>query len=503
MSEFLGKSPRARTVTLSLLADQITEEKILEAFDKWNTGIKGSAYILHDQDFYCEKDVRNFKKRYDEIKATGADPDFEIPELGDKKPAHWHILLDFGSSGRTLSSIASVFGTSENMVQKVHNGTKGFVSMMAYLTHISVEAMQDGKHAYDFSEVKGFRLPAIPSFRGVNSYEDFAKAYEDGLVFGNNILKQVLQGKMIPRDIMEQYPDDYVKNDVAIDRMRARYVRDVQPMPRHRFNYYVGSKYGVGSGKTTGRIGKSVISQMLAITQLQIMYPEVDFTGMTPEELEKQGFVFYAGGKGVSLDKYDGQPVVIWEDARGYDLVKIFGGVNQLFQALDINPKPIGLNVKYGRVVMKNSVNIFNGSQNYDEFISDLSQAYRDEEDQWGHTRAIRYTKEDKSQAVGRFPFFILVSPETIEVGAQLQYLLGTNRFDFQATFKNHARLIAQQNLIGVEGGQMFEGFMERQQKIEAGTYYDLDNPPDEWFEKLSDDSDDKSDKLYHGELLY
>lgn len=79
------------------------------------------AYILHDKDLKVDK---------------------ETGEATPKK-SHYHVYMEFGNP-RYLSSIAKEFGLPEAAINRVAN-VKG---TLAYLTHRTQKAIDDGKFLY-------------------------------------------------------------------------------------------------------------------------------------------------------------------------------------------------------------------------------------------------------------------------------------------------------------------------------------------------------------------
>lgn len=479
-------SPRFRIATMSLLADTISFDDIQRVFVKWDKGIKGGAVILHDKDTYSERDAKRINQRINEeitkIKlgkalyatqdeynaAIKAELDKKVM-AGSPKPSHWHILLSFGTNAKSVEDIAKAFGCAENMVVKVNKGLKGFTNMLAYFTHITDEAREEGKYEYSPDEVKLLVFPDDEAFNGFANYEMFADAFAKNSIMIDLDAKAVMFGRVHPLELKEKKPDYYLNNFAKVQRARLEYVNSL-PTPSTLFNFYVGAAFNTGKG-SSGRIGKGLACQILAVSHLKSMFPDVKFESMTLDDL-KAKYVFYAGNEGVTFDGYDGQPIVIWEDIRGYDLIKIFGGINRLFKALDTHPKPVNFNVKYGKIQLKNRINIFNGTQLFTEFIEDLSSEYRKEIDKDGNTVGGFHVKEDKSQAEGRFPFFMEVSPSFVTIGAQLEYLVGTKDFDFKYTVENNLVTVAQHNLLFENTDWVGQRFLDVENKVVSGDIY-------------------------------
>ena len=474
---------RARQVTMSLRADTITEDEIEAIFDKWDVGIKGGAYALHDCDIYNYKDVkkinRGIDKNIEDIKTlTDKHSQDEINELieeqeakrvkvGDPKPAHYHIVLNFGKNAKTFGVIAKAFNTLPNMVQRITGGVKGFASMLAYLTHNTKKAQEDGKYVYDNDIVQRLVFPEEREFDGFEDYDDFIDAFINKEIEFDVTAKEVLNGKYTINDIIEKDPEYYLKYSSMIEKARRTYVNRL-PTPKFLFNYYIGTLDSDREG-SKGRIGKGIAAKTLAISLLAPDYPDVDFDSMSDDDLVKNGYVYWAGGAKVALQDYDGQKVIIWDDTRGYDLIKIFGGVSKLFAAWDTRPKPIPLDIKYDKVYLKNTYNIVNGTQTYTEFINELSVEYVEKVDGWGSTKKVKRTKEDKSQAKGRFPFFIEVTPSFVTVNAQLDYLISSRKYNFNRTFKNDLKALVANGRIQEAREILSKDYIEAQSVVIQG----------------------------------
>lgn len=457
-----------RGFTASLWASKTSEQDILKLRLQYEKAIDGFAYILHDRDSYTEKEVEKYEKRWLEIKADGEEPDFDVPEVGEPKPDHWHILCTFKDS-RPLLRIAETLKCPPNMIVILRNQGKtlggGFSNMLAYMTHITKDAQADEKFEYDPEDVKSLQFPTARNkevFENFKDYEDFKIAYEVGVLHQKDYIDQVLCGELTPRELSLSHARYYLDHKKKILEARQTYVNNL-PYPKQVFNYFVGV-YDCDPEAETGRVGKGIASQIQAIACLKLRYPDVDFDEIMqlPEEQAKMiladKWIFWAGGSGVEIQSYTGQPVIIWEDARACDLIKVFGGINKLFAALDDHPKPMDLNIKYGAVQLKNTVNIFNGAQSYEDFTNTLREDYY---------KNGRLVKSDTSQVRGRFPFIIEISPSVITQRAELQYFARSlQSLSFSRTFDNNLIEIAQNNLISDCAETFGEKYIEIESKV-------------------------------------
>lgn len=482
---------RIRQVSLSLKADTITADEIEAVFDNWEKGIKGGAYALHDCDVYTLKEVRSMNRQIDEsieaikelsniyspdeIKEKIAEQEAKRADfkVGEPKPAHYHIILSFGNAPRSYGDVAKAFHTLPNMVQNLSGGMKGFASMLAYLTHNTKKAQEEGKFVYDDSIVKRLIFPEDKRFDNFYDYSDFIDAFINKEIEFDVTARGVLEGKYTVHDIIEKNPEYYLKHAPTIERARKAYVNNL-PTPEFLFNYYIGAigkldEDGSEKEGSKGRIGKTIAAKTLAISLLAPHYPDVDFSKMSKDDLSRKGYIFFAGGKGVSLQSYDGQKVIIWDDYRAYDLIQTFGGASAFFRAWDTRPEAIESNIKFGGVFLKNSYNIVTGTQTYTEFINELSVEYVERPDGWGGTKTVKHTKEDKSQAKGRFPFFIEVTPSFVTVNAQMDYLIGSRKRNFNRIFENDLQALIANSRIGEHANKLTEGFLEAQSVVIQG----------------------------------
>ena len=110
-------SQRSRKISLVCYDEPTTQQ--LSGAIRW-------AYIKHDKDVMIES---------------------ETGEVTPKKD-HYHVVMEFGNA-RWLSSIAADFGLPEAAINKVAN----MKSTLAYLTHRTRKAMEDGKYLYEPDEV--------------------------------------------------------------------------------------------------------------------------------------------------------------------------------------------------------------------------------------------------------------------------------------------------------------------------------------------------------------
>lgn len=330
-------------------------------------GLEAWAYIKHDKDVYNQDD--------------------DIPsgvEIGDVRPTHWHVMLKFKNPVE-ISALAEDFGVPENYVEK-WSGVGAFLDGIQYLTHEHERQFRElGKHKYERSEVR-FESDKIAEF-----YWDALDRRSEKRLMQlpdkeaiERVLAKLKSGEW---DLTDAYNDNealYAKQETLFKRSRRLYLAN-KPLPLVRTNYYIT---GVGGA------GKSVA----AIAMARSLFPDL------PDEK-----LYYIVGDGrVAFDKYDGQPVIIWDDWRARDLLSKFdrGTVWKIFA---VNPEKVTQQVKYGEVVLTNSINIVTAVQSFKDFITDLAGEYVD-------SNKTKHKAEDPGQGYRRFPVFIEIAKDNVDI---------------------------------------------------------------------------------------
>lgn len=497
MSDETARNPRFRLVTFAIIAETQSEKdevesRIIHMQEKWNRGIKCFAYAYHDEDEYTEEDEAEAKKkvkeseesraklineraleRFKELPKTGCEEDLwldtlhevqrevnlevynQIPRAGNPKTKHWHVIIDFGNNAKPVDEIAAMMRVPPNLICKIHGGRKGLANMLAYLTHITPDARAKGKHKYAPDIVKGLRFPNEPPYDAFTNYADFARAFENDALQLEMDALMVMSGKITPAELKEKNPKYYLNNIDKIHKARREYVNNL-PTPKVLSNFYIGAlSYAESGSHQKGRIGKGLMANLLAISHLMQMYPDVDFMSMDEDDLKARHYVFHAGSDKVTFDGYDGEPIIIWDDIRSDQLIKVFGGVDRVFDALDTHPKPVAVHVKFDHVYLKNCINIFCGTETYVEFITGLSMR----EVSYGKGSVV--LQEDSAQAMGRFPYIVQISPDFIVAEAQLQYLIGTDRYNFRRRFENNLLSVMQHGMLYQYTEQLGRPFLD------------------------------------------
>lgn len=344
----------------------ITEEQIADGLN--HATIKRWAWVWHDRDIYTEQD--EIADRTGRVKA------------GELKFKHAHIMLDIPAKV-PISTVARWFNVPPQQVT-VMRGRGAFLDGVEYLPHESPRAVEQHKTHYDDDEIH-----ASPGF-------DFRKELTDLQAHRAKYGKR--SGEMTPADTMRMHvmhdgwnmkqcrdddPLTYAKIRNSLPPLRLDYLLDAAPCP-FRMNIYVDGP---------GGIGKTSFCRFLA----EMMFPNVDSAYFTIGNDER-----------VTFDGYDGQPAILWDDVRVSSLIRQFGR-DGVFRLLDPHPNKDSQQAKHSRVILCNVLNIINGIQPYEEFISGLAGNYTDR-------NGVKHAAEDENQAWRRVPLILCVRSDDFKV---------------------------------------------------------------------------------------
>lgn len=380
----------------------LTEDRIISAVN--HKSIKEWAYICHDDDVYSQADEEN-------------NP---LHVQGKKKPRHWHIVLKC-SNAVEVSVIAKWLDIPENFID-VPKGAGAFLDCVQYLTHEDLKQQGLGKRLYDDDKVK-----ANFDFRA-----DLDKRIENRLKYGRDLdpkdqmRHNVMYGGWTLRQCEDSDKITYMNDLDRLKKYRLDYIQNRAKMPEFRINYYIDG---------LGGIGKNTAAKVLART----LYPDID---------HEEDCYFEVGGDKVSLDGYDGQPVIIWNDRRAYDFIMTWGK-GETFDIFDSHPTGSRHSIKYGSLRLVNAVNIVNGVEPYTEFLDGLVGEYKDRQ---GNEHKV----EDKGQSYRRFPIILCLREKDFDVLLNKGIANGT---------REYTQYIGYKNIVG-NFGRVAENLSDRAQEV-------------------------------------
>lgn len=360
--------------------------------------IKKWAYVYHDKDVYTERDEKEQAEKYGKsVKA------------GDPKPAHFHIVIQMGSNQIESFVIAKWFGIADNFVDCA-KGAGAFLDCVEYLTHENEKQQKLGKHLYADDE--------IHCSEGFDFRTELNQKNERRLKYGKDLnpveeVKYKVQFEGL--SLLEVSRTEgliYMDNWQDLEKRRREYLMNRAPMPKTRINYYICGNGGVGKGLTSRALARA-------------LFPN----------LQDDREIFHVVGAGkVAFEGYDGQPVIIWDDCRAFDLLERLGGRGNVFDVFDSHPNSAGgkQNIKYGSVRLVNCVNIVNSVQPYMEFLDGLAGEYEK-----GNGEKMK--AEDKNQSYRRFPFIIPLHEDDFDLLVNKGFMYGNGLFQEYESY-NHIR---------------------------------------------------------------
>lgn len=386
--------------------------------------IKQWAYIRHDKDKFTAEEMEKIRE-----KAQG----LGIENVSDTKPVHWHVVLKC-SQLISIGQISKWFNVNPHRIRIV-KGRHAFIENCIYLTHEDEKQQLAGKHLYDDKEVK---TSADFDFRKtVDDFKDRQIKFDRELSRKEQIRYEVLhEGKTI-RQVMSEYPTDIINDLSTIEKLRMKYITENAELPPVRINYYIYAE----SQKEGGGIGKGLLSRALA----RSLYPSLE---------RDEDIFFEVGSDGSTFDGYDGQPVIIWNDRRGSQILHELGGkVDNVFNVFDTTPTSQKQNVKYSAVKLINEVNIVNSVQSFENFVDGLMGIDGN------------HFTEDKGQALRRFPIIIPMRYDDFKVMLNRGFFEGTREF-YQ--YNKYAEIRANMQYLQQAGRGNRKAVIEAESKLLA-----------------------------------
>lgn len=363
------------------------ESNILSALE--HKTIKDYGYVLHDKD--------------EKTELTDGHPDVEVGAMIGR---HWQAVIQC-KYATEIHTIADWFGVPANFVEVV-KGANAFWDCLEYLTHEHEDQQAKGKYRYPDEEIKC----SIPDWREKLDAYKLRRAKKNGSRLNTKeyYRNEVLYHGMTTRQVMDEDADAYRNDWQTLDKLRLKHIKQFAKLPSTRINYYVNGRGGIGKGLLCEALARS-------------LFPD----------LEKDDDIFFTvGGNNVAFEGYDGQPVIIWDDARAFTLLQQLGSRDNVFRVFDTHPKNIRQHVKHDSIRLTNQVNIVNGVDDYATFLDGLAGEYREKD---GTLRK----SEDKGQSYRRFPIIIPLHESDFDILLNKGVLEGTKEYQ-QFVEHHHVR---------------------------------------------------------------
>jgi len=379
--------------------EKLEEEKL----DNGKPALKRWAWCMHDKDKVLEENIEQLRIK---------NPNTTL-EIGDPRPAHIHLALEFENAVYN-THLQKISGLPIEFVRKPNARYNQFMAIATYLSHQRAEELAKGKYHYPTEEIhcsSGFDYDKeVKKYLIVRDKkeEEIRKAPR---YVADMTINMIERGELSVEDAKEQIKETkgfayFLRYEKEFRAARTEFVKRHYEM-KPRINYYI---YGsAGSGKST-------ISKYLA----KALFPDLkDFE-----------CYYTVGAAGVRFDDYNYEPILIWEDVRGEELLREYKREG-LLNLLEPSPKKRSYNIKYGKVTLTHQVNIFTGPVPFQEFIEVMMGSYSEGGQKIEEDR-------DKEQAFRRFPVIINVKSNEIEV------LTNTRIFEDTDTseYKRYARIL-------------------------------------------------------------
>lgn len=322
----------------------------------FNTGVLVNyARIIHNRDKYTKDDVHESEKEVE----SGIRKN--VIKIGDLKPEHIHCCLQF-KEAVTLSVVAKKLVVNELAIRYVRENKFGveqtFSDICAYLCHErhpdkTLYLYDEVVCTFDYREMmskyarKQIRKNRFSNrIRGVMSSE-----------FRSKHMNMMAAGEESISSFIEQFGyDAYEVNKKHYDNAVAYYMKTRYQGEGFRLTYLI-------TGPST--VGKTPLAKFLACS----IFKEIK----NPREV-----FFCTGDNGATLQSYNGQPVIIWDDYRAIDFIQTFQRkviFNSLFA---VHPEPVDFNIKYGCTVLRHTLNIITCINDIDRFTRELVSEYVD-----------------------------------------------------------------------------------------------------------------------------
>ena len=379
--------------------EKLEEEKL----DNGKPALKRWAWCMHDKDKVLEENIDQLRLK---------DPT-SILKIGDPRPAHIHLALEFENAVYN-THLQKISGLPIEFVRKPNAKYNQFMAIATYLSHCRAEEQAKGKHQYSVEEIhyKGFDyVEEVRKYLAVRDKRE-SEIRKSPRYLADSTINRIERGELSVEEAKEMIKDTegfayFLRYEKEFRAARTEFVKrhyEMQP----RINYYI---YGAAGS------GKSTLSKYLA----KALFPDLkDFE-----------CYYTVGAVGVRFDDYSyEQPILIWEDARGEELLREYKREG-LLNLLEPSPKKRSYNIKYGKVTLAHQVNIFTGPVPFQEFIEVMMGSYSEGGQKIEEDR-------DKEQAFRRFPVIINVKSNEIEVLTNTRIFEDTD----YSEYKRYARIL-------------------------------------------------------------
>lgn len=313
-----------------------------------------------------------------------------------------------------------------------------FYDFCQYLVHEDERSREEDKYQYprdevfanfDFSGFLDAGRPAKAKGRGKSKETDV-----------DRLAMRIRHEGLTLEEADAADPLAFNKGESRMKKARAQYLACL-PQPPFRLNFYL---HGLGG------VSKDALARALART----LVPGEWVPG------EKEPF-FLVGADNVEFEGYDGEPVVIFEDATAASLISQLKGRRNVFRYLNPFPGKTRMNVKNASTLPVNTITIITGPDDYETFLDGLAGKYVDRNGK-------QHEAENDRQSYRRFPIIVPVRSDEFDVLVNKGFVNGNdNEFKEYIAYEGF-RQNMRQVLRRVKGVEPVERRIETHLAIEA-----------------------------------
>ncbi len=312
-----------------------------------------------------------------------------------------------------------------------------FFDFCQYMVHEDERSRDEGKYRYPRDEVfANFDFSAFLDAGRPAKAKNSRKSQSDV----DRLAMRIRNDGLTLEEADAADPLAYNKGESRMKKARAQYLAGL-PQPPYRINFYL---HGLGG------VAKDALARALART----LVPGDWVPG------EREPF-FLVGADNVEFEGYDGEPVVIFEDATAASLISQLKGRRNVFRYLNPFPGKTRMNVKNASTLPVNTITIITGPEDYETFLDGLAGKYVD---RWGK----QHDPENDRQSYRRFPIIVPVRSDEFDVLVNKGFVNGNDDEFKEYIAYEGFRQNMRQVLRRVKGVEPIERRVETHLAIEA-----------------------------------
>lgn len=320
-----------------------------------------------------EKTTKNpeIKKAIEEATSAALELMPEV-KVGDDKETHVHIIIK-AKNRQPLDVYARWFDLEPRFV--LRRSYKNCEYEWLYLIH----AHDETKYPYDASEVFAsfdYKHDISTMIEKIHRHEKYHLGLDDIA----DLMEDVKERGVTLREIKSKLPALlWNRHKQAFTEARATYLDMYASMPVHREISYIDAPETFGHGYDmqgsseigVAGAGKTCCSILLA------MHLAKEFGADELEDfqvLQNKGYIYMLGKGASSLNGYDGEPIIVCEEANADSILAAFRGQEEVKKVFSETPLKIKTRIMYGSTCVIAKYIIINGIDPFPKFVYDLAR---------------------------------------------------------------------------------------------------------------------------------